>query len=192
MSVNARHILATAVLALAASTGAHAADLYVGGSLGQSSWKVDQEPGVSLDKNDTGFKLLLGAQFSPNFAVEGGYVDLGKAKLSGSVGETLINGDIKGSGFFVDAVGKLPLSPQWAVFGKLGVFNGKAKLSGTTSTGQSGSDSDRGTDIKYGLGAEYALSKTVAIRGEWERYRFKVWGDKGDVDLVSVGVTFGF
>lgn len=187
-----RQILVAAALGVAAMAGAQAADFYAGGALGVSSWKVDSEPGVSLDKTDTGLKLVLGAQLSPNFAIEGGYASLGKAKLSGEVGEMRVDGSFKGTGVFVDLVGMMPLATDWTLFGKLGVFNGKAKASGTASSGESGSDSDSGTDVKFGIGIDYALSKTVSIRGEWERYRFKVWDDKGDVDLLSVGVNFRF
>lgn len=182
-----QRLMAVAAMALGASLSAQAADLYALGSVGASKWNVDDIAGVNLDKSDTGFKLGLGAQFSPNLAVEGGYATLGKAKLSGPGG----SGSIKGNGVFVDLVGLLPLSSEVNAFAKLGVFNGHAKAQATGLAGVV-NESDSGTDVKFGLGLSYAVSKTVQVRGEWERYRFKVWGDKGDVDLVSVGVTFGF
>lgn len=182
-----QRLVAVAAMAFGASFAAHAADLYALGSVGASKWNVSDIAGASLDKSDTGFKLGIGGQFSPNLAVEGGYADLGKAKLTASGG----SGSIKGNGVFVDVVGLLPLSPQFNAFGKVGVFNGHAKAE-ASGVGGRASESDSGTDVKFGLGLSYAVSKTVQVRGEWERYRFKVWGDKGDVDLLSVGVTFGF
>lgn len=194
MHINTR-IVATAVV-LAASASAQAADWYVGGSLGQSRFNEslgtagDGFTITKFDRTDTGFKLLAGASFSPNLAVEGGYVDLGKASLTvvenGEGGGTG-TGNLKGHGYFVDLVGKLPVAQNWALFGKLGLFHGKAKVSGA-----GGSDSDSGTSYKLGVGAEYQLAKNVAVRGEWERYRFKVFGGSGNANLLSVGLTFGF
>ena len=56
----------------------------------------------------------------------------------------------------------------------------------------SDSMTDKGTSFKVGAGAEYAINKSGAIRGEWERYRFKLTGGDSDVDLWSVGVKFSF
>jgi OOP family OmpA-OmpF porin len=181
--MSAKQVIAALALSAIAAASAQAADFYIGASGGTTDWKVADEPGASIDKSDTGYKFMLGAQFHPNFALEGGYVDLGKAKYSGAY-----VGDIKGTGWFVDAVGLWPMSPQWTLLGKVGVFNGKAK---GTVVGL-GSASDSGTDAKFGLGVQYSLSKNLALRGEWERYRFDVFNDKGDVDLWSLGVKFSF
>ncbi len=167
---------------------AQAADLYVGGNVGASDWKVGNVPaGTSVDKRDTGFKLFLGTSLSPNFGVEGGYADLGKANLSGGG----VSASIKGTGFYADVIGTLPLGASWAAFGRLGAFHGKAKVNVRSGT-LSGATNDSGTDVHYGLGVQYGLSKAVALRGEWERFRFNVFNDKGDVDLVSVGLTYSF
>lgn len=181
-------LLAMGVIAAAS---AQAADWYVGVGLGSAEWKddgVSVPAGVSLDKRDTGYKLVLGASLSPNLAVEGGYVDLGKAHISGTSGETTVSADLKGHGLFIDLVGKMPVATDWTLYGKFGIFNGRAKL--TSSEGDN--ESDSGTDIKYGVGISYAITKTVTVQGEWERYRFKGWGEKQDVDLLSVGVNFAF
>ena len=193
MHINAR-MLAVA-LAVAATASAQAADWYVGGALGQSRFNgsLGTAPAgfsvTEFDRTDTGFKLFAGANLNPNFAVEGGYVGLGKASLTvtedGEGGS--VSGNVKGDGYFVDLVGKMPVAQNWALFGKLGVFHGKVKASAGD-----GSDSDSGTSYKFGVGAEYALTKTIAVRGEWERYRFKAFGDSGNANLLSVGVTLAF
>ncbi len=194
MNINARMIAAAVVLAATAS--AQAADWYVGGSVGQSRFKdsVGEAPAgttiTDIDRTGTGFKLLLGASLSPNLAVEGGYADLGKASITlrqNGEGGATVTGDVKGQGYFADVVGKLPVAQNWALFGKLGVFRGKVKVAAGNN-----SDSDTGTSYKVGFGAEYALAKNIAVRAEWERYRFKAFNDAGNADLLSVGVTFGF
>jgi OOP family OmpA-OmpF porin len=176
--------MAAAAVVAAGAMSAQAADFYAGGSAGASRWKIDDDPTFSIDKSDVGVKLFGGLQLHENFAVELGWAALGKAKFSGAG----ISGDVKGRGIFLDAVGMLPLSPQFHLLGRIGAFNGTAK---GTVVGV-GSTDDSGTDVKWGLGVGYALNKQTALRVEWERYRFDVFGDKGDVDLLSVGVAFKF
>lgn len=176
--------VSVATLALAAAGAAQAQVFYAGGSLGGSYWDVEEVPGASIDQSDFGFKVHLGFEFSPYVAVELGWADVGKARFSGSG----ISGDLKGSGAYLDLVGTLPIAEGWVLLGRFGAFNGKAK--GTVSG--LGSTSDSGNDVKFGVGFEWHVSRQVAIRGEWERYRFEVFGDQGDVDLWSAGVNVRF
>lgn len=187
--MNTKIILAS--LALAASATAQAADWYVGGAVGRSDYKVDTTGATSSDKTDTGYKLFAGARLSPNLAIEGGFADLGKATAS----DGTTSGSLKLSALYLDAVGILPLNPQWDVFGRVGLSSSKLKLAGTVG-GATGSDSDRSVQAHFGFGGQYNLSKTVAVRAEWERFRGKYdkngVSDSGNVDLLSVGVTIGF
>ena len=185
-----KYAVAVAALALAASVPVQAADWYVGGSLGASDWKDDS--GLATDTRDTGYKLFVGVGLTPNIALEGGWVDLGKAKFSDSSTGMTITGDVKGSGWFGDLVGILPINPQFSAFAKIGFFYGEAKGTGSVAGVGSASEKDSGTDVKYGLGLSYAINKSFSIRGEWERYRFNVFDDKGDTDLLSAGVVFTF
>ena len=167
-------LAATLLLVGLAATGAHAEGLYGGGSLGGQTY-----PG-SLNGNPTsgsavGGKIFGGYQVNPNFAVEAGVAELGNVN-SGS-------GQVDSYGTYVDAVGILPLSPQWNLLGRVGV----AHKAVNTPTGDDG-----GNGFKVGLGAEYALTKTVALRGEWERYQLNAFGDKPNADQFTVGVKVGF
>ncbi len=190
MNINAKIIAAAMVLA--ASATAHAADWYVGGALGRSDFKVDVTGATTADKKDTGYKLFAGARLSPNLAIEGGFADLGKATASDGTN----TGKFELTVFpYIDAVGILPLSPQWDLLGRLGLTSSKLKISDTTA-GVTTSDSDRSIQAHFGFGAQYNISKTVAVRAEWERFRGKYNkggnNDSGNVDLLSVGFTFGF
>ena len=91
---------------------------------------------------------------------------------------------MKGEGVYVDAVGKVPLTQSLSALGRIGAFNGKAK----SNLGDNG----RSTDVKYGLGLQYDLNKQAGIRGEWERYRFKAFDTKANVDMYTVGVNYKF
>ena len=187
--MNTKHILAA--LALAASATAQAADWYVGGAIGRADYKVDFTGATASDKTDTGYKLFAGARLSPNLAIEGGYADLGKATGR----DATTSASLQLTAVYLDAVGILPLSPQWDVYGRLGLTSSNLKISGTVG-GFAGSDSDRSVQPHFGLGGQYNLSKTVSVRAEWERFRGKFdkngFSDSGNQDLLSVGVTIGF
>lgn len=178
-------LLAMAIASLAAASAVQA-QWYAGGALGQSELKEDigaLPAGVSSDKRDTGYKFYGGYTLNTNLAFEAGYVRHGKFTLS-NAGTAL---GIKGYGWFADAVGLLPLNNGFTLRGKLGLFNGHAKTFGLGA-----SYSDSGTDFRFGLGAAYALNKNVQVVADWERSRYRAWNDKTNVDLLSIGLSYGF
>ncbi len=152
----------------------------MGASLGGSHWKGGDQGGIATDGADTGVKIYGGYSFTPNFALEGGYVDLGK--FGGA------NGSLKSNGIFVDAVGKVPLGDTgFSVLGRLGAYNGKLR-SDTLGV----IDSERGTNIKVGLGGQYDFNPNMGLRAEWERYRVDALGVKANTDMYSVGLNYKF
>jgi OOP family OmpA-OmpF porin len=53
--------------------------------------------------------------------------------------------------------------------------------------------SKRQANYKFGVGLQYAFTEALAMRVEAERYRINdAVGNKGDVDLYSVGLTYRF
>ena len=173
---------AVGVAAAVSATPAAAQDatgLYVGGSLGASSWKGGAAGGIADDDSDRGGKLYGGYAVTPNFAVETGYARLGR--FSGP------NGNLKGDGYFVDAVGTLPLGDGFSALGRVGAFNGKLRSDTAGAVA-----SDRDTNLKLGLGVQYDLTPNMAIRTEWERYRYDAVGLKDNADLYSIGFQYRF
>lgn len=165
-------------LVLLASAAAQAqTGLYLGGSLGNSH-ATDSSASLGLtDRSATGGKLYGGYSFTPNLAVELGHVRLGR--FTGAAAEATARGS------FVDAVGTWPLGNGFSALGRIGLFDGKI----SQSTGAS----DSGTSVKLGAGLQYELSKTVALRGEWERYRLDSFGGSTTrADQVSVGMNLRF
>jgi OOP family OmpA-OmpF porin len=151
--------------------------LYVGGSVGQSKWRGDDLPG--LDTSKTGGKVYGGYEFTPNFALELGWVELGKFNTDGA--------SVKANGPFLDAVGKVPFAAGWSGLARAGLFQGKLERNVFGFN-----DDDNGTGYKLGLGVQYDLTQNAAIRTEYERYRFKAFDTKPDTDLLSVGFNFRF
>ena len=152
----------------------------------------------STDNNDTGYKLQLGYQFSPNFAIEGGYVDLGKFLYSASVTGGNATGEAKADGWNIGLVGMMPLPNNFGLFAKLGTINAKVKTRVTAvGTGGTASVDESATKWKpnLGLGATWMVSKNLGIRLEYEE--FYDLGEKdrtgeSDVSLLSVGLSYRF
>lgn len=203
--------IAISLFAASVCTPAFAGDVYVLGSVGQSSFSDDKSTvddalrsvGVtnlssSLDKSDTGYKLQVGYQFTPNLAIEGGYVNLGKEKYSATFTGGTASADAKASGWNIDALGIWPVNDSFSVFGKIGLIDAKVELNATaTGPGGSASASVSSTDWKstWGVGASYNINKTVGLRAEYEQFvKLGNTDTTGEstVSLLSVGVVVHF
>lgn len=182
---------------------------WIGGlSVGQATAKIDDDrikarllgaglttTSMSDVNSDTGFKIFAGYQFNKNFALEGGYFDLGKFGYTAiTTPAGTMDGNIKLRGLNLDAVGMLPLAKKFSVFGRLGLNYAEAK-DNFTSTGAvvmltNPSSSKREANYKAGVGAQYDFNEYVGLRGEWERYRINdAVGSRGDINLYSIGVV---
>jgi len=185
-----RKIIAVAALGLGAASAGQAADFdfYAGAALGGTAFYEDQAVISVTERQDVGYKLFGGVRFGPYLAVEGGWADLGKAKIAVGTPLGTVTGDSSVDGWFVDLVGNYPVYPGWSVLGRLGAFSGKVK---TSITGL-GSASESDTGVKFGLGLQYDISTTLHLRGEWERYRLEAFDTDGSVDFWSVGLIYRF
>lgn len=183
---------------------------YLGASAGQSFSDLDHEKmagsalgsgfgtsAFSADERDMGYKLYGGYQFNRYFALEGGYFNLGRFDYhSDTLPSGTLRGDLELQGLNLDAVGLLPLTDKFSLFGRVGVTRVEANDNFRTTgaaTVPDPSNTHRETGYKFGGGLQYALSESVAVRAEAERYRVDhARGDDGDVDLYSVGVLYRF
>ena len=209
---NASGGLALAALAAFASPSVMAQDSnwYGGLNVGRSAAKIDDarinsnllnggfsSSAIADDDRSTGFKVFGGYQFNKNFAVEGGYFDLGRFGYTATtVPAGTLNSSIKLRGLNLDLVGMLPLSEKFSVFGRAGLNYAQARdtFDGTGAV-QVNNASPRKNDTNYklGLGLQYALSESLAVRAEAERYRVNdAVGNRGHVDLFSVGLIYRF
>ena len=201
-----------AALALLASPYAMADDTgwYGGISIGQSKAKIDDAriagnllgsglstSSITNDDSDTGYKLFAGYKFNKNFALEGGYFDLGKFGFTATTaGPGTLNGSIKLQGINLDAVGIVPVSQAFSLFGRAGVNYAQARdsFSGSGPVNVSNpSPSKNDTNYNFGLGLQYDLNKSVGMRLGAERYRVNdAVGNRGDIDLFSAGLVYRF
>ena len=205
-------MLGLVALAAVASPAAMADVLgwYGGASVGQSRAKIDDDriinglnagglatTSIKDDDRDLGFKVFGGYQFNKNLALEGGYFDLGEFGYRAStIPAGTLDGNIKVKGLNLDVVGTLPITEKFSVIGRAGVTYAQAKdnFRGTGAVQVSDPNpSKRDTNYKLGVGVQYAFTENLAMRGEVERYRINdAVGNKGDIDLVSVGLIYRF
>ena len=204
--------LGLAVLAAIASSYAAADDTgwYGGANIGQSRATIDDAritsgllgsgfstTSIADDKRDTGYKIFGGYQFNRNFAVEGGYFDLGRFGFAATtVPAGTLFGNIKLRGLNLDLVGTVPITEKFSAFGRVGLDYAQARDNFTGNGAVSvlnSSPSKRATNLKVGLGLQYAFTPTLDMRLEAERYRINdAVGNKGDIDLVSLGLVYRF
>src|SRR4029079_19729316 len=78
-------VLGIAAAAVSAPAMAQMSNAYIGGSIGQSKYKIDCGP-LSCDDKYPSFRLCGCDQFTRTIAAESGYADMGKAKITGPGG----------------------------------------------------------------------------------------------------------
>jgi OOP family OmpA-OmpF porin len=181
---------------------------YIGAGIGQSRARIDEQSVIrnwstptatinhwTSDERDLGYKLFVGKQLNRNFAIEGGFYDLGKFTFGTTTAQGgVLNGDVRYRGVNVDLVGILPFSERFSAYGKVGAHYSQAK---TRFTGNSSfaltaaSQEDKKLQPKVGLGLEFKLSEALALRGEIERYRVQDGlRSNGRPDLLSLNLVY--
>ncbi len=152
---------------------------------------------TTTDNRGTGYKLYGGYQFTPNFALEGGYFDLGRFNsLSNTTPTGTFNDTTRVRGLNLDLVGTLPISDRFSVFGRVGAAYAQSR-SNFASTGfvpvNTSNHSRNGTNVKFGVGVQYAITDALAVRAEFERYRINdPIRNRGNIDMASVGLVYRF
>jgi len=185
-------LTAFAALALTTAMAAQAdvpPGFYAGASIGTTKLSDSgfESVAIDADDSDTGLKIFGGYSFNDNFAVELSYFDLGEVR--GGFSDPFFgdfNFEVGVSGLNASAVGRLPVSDTFSLFGKLGVasYDVDAHVSGDFGTG---SDSQSETDMTYGIGAALSLGQWE-LRAEYEAINV----DNGDADMISVGAMYRF
>lgn len=213
--------------AAAALAQEQVAGWYIGGSIGESKIDADQDAldeefvllfedmgasvlsgSSSIEDSDTAFALFAGYRFSPYFALEGGYQDLGvfSYRAEGQIRFLSPPGafpvttsiDIESSGFTFAGVASVPLAERFELHGKIGVLFADTELSvgaRIVDTGETIADSASSQDFFYGLGVAYRFADAWSLSLDYQL--FKDVGDEEttgeeDVDLLSLGFTYRF
>ena len=148
---------------------------------------------VDKDENSFGLKLFGGYKINRNFAVEGGYFNLGKFGYTANTTTGSQTGSAKYQGLNLDGVGMLPLTQKFSALGRVGLTYTQAKgtFSGVGVSEPSPSKTE--ANYKLGLGAQYDLTDSLGLRAEVERFRITdAIGNDGSAHMFSVGLVYYF
>ena len=177
---------ALAALGLMAGTAAQAdtqPGFYAGAGIGTTTVGDDDFDGSGIDDSDTGFKVFGGYNFNENFGVEVSYFDFGEASAELS-GDSVSVGV---SGLSASAVGRLPVSEMFSLYGKLGFASYDVDVKFNIAGFGSGSGSESDSDMIYGVGGALSFGGNFEARLEYEALNVD-----GDASMLSISGLFRF
>ena len=182
---------ALAALGLMAATAAQAdtqPGFYAGAGFGTTKIGDDEFDGSGIDDSDTGFKVFGGYNFNENFGIEAAWFDFGEA--SGEFSDPLF-GDasisIGVSGLSASAVGRLPVSEMFSLYGKVGFASYDVDVSFNIPGLGSGSGSESDSDMIYGVGGALSFGGSFEARLEYEALN-----SDADANMISLSGLFRF
>lgn len=152
-------MLGTAAMALSAGALAQSTmpGFYAGVELGSSDLGSE---------TDTAMRAFGGFQFHPNIAVELGY------------GFLYDKGATEVTAMEVSGVGMYQVAPQLSVLGKLGFANIEVDVGGS---------SDDKTELLFGVGAQYDVTRNLSARLMFTRYN-----TSDAVDVIGISALWRF
>jgi OOP family OmpA-OmpF porin len=153
-----------------------AGDWYAGGGIGRSELdRWCRSFSGSCDDADIAYKLMLGYQFRPNFALEAAYHDFGNFSARGP------RRSEQARALSTSGIGRLPLTAQFAVFAKAGLAWVETRRAD-------------GANLIVGIGASYRPTPLLELRLEYEMLpdaEFKAARD-ADINVLGAAATYRF
>lgn len=197
-------LLAGIALLLTSNVNAQGGKTYFGATFGNTT--VDT--GVTgltgtanLDESSTGTKIFFGKKMSQNVSIEGFYVDVGEAILTGNTTDKFVSEGIlyafivdnakvedSANGFGFNANLSHNFSKNSSVLARLGIMSWDytRKISGVGVASTTSSKS--GTDVFYGIGYRYGFNKEYSLTVDYDAYKI----NEEIVSMTSVGVQYNF
>lgn len=145
---------------------------YISGSYG--GYKA--HGGDFEDENDM-LGAALGYQFNPYFALEAEYIDFG------NFGQDNVEGKLKGVG--LGAVGRLPLTDSFGVYGKAGVFASALDVDAFNES----ETYDEVTPF-VGAGVDFRVTPALTAFAEYSRYNVDVDAEDFNGQVTNNGPEF--
>lgn len=173
-------LAAVAAFSFVGAAHAQGADAPLYFELGYSKLTVNSSA-LSLKASPGAITGIAGYQINNNLSLEG-LLAFGAGGSEAKVKGVPSGMDIKigsGVGFFARASANVTDDLQ--LFGRLGWQHSRLKLSDAT-----GSESDSGSDLAYGFGANYNLSKTSYLQASWMSYY-----NKNSTKISGFGLSYG-
>jgi opacity protein-like surface antigen len=186
-----KKLLLVAALSVA-TTSLFAQSFYVGGSLGISQNKLWVDPSLasentsfSQDKRDMSAKALVGFNINDRFAIEASYTDLGRNKAS-YTDTTGVNDPLHASSKFKATT--IAIKADAAKFDQITPFVKVGITHLLNKEASDGSFKNTKNNLYWALGADYDLTKSVALRVEYENYGKAGSFDSATIETNAVGV----
>jgi OOP family OmpA-OmpF porin len=184
-----KHFVLT--VALLAAAPAFAQNTYVTGQFASVDQKVGIED-VSISDTTNGGILSLGYRVTPNFAIEGGYMSLGKFSKT----DAGYNIYAKPESFYGAVVGTLAATPEFSISAKLGVARHNTKVGYNDGHGDSGETKVNKTSAMFGIGAAYNVTPKIALVAEYTHLgtlaKDDEFGESLKANVLSAGLRFNF
>ena len=199
-----KKIAIVALLSAFAAVPAVAADMYAAIDLGSVSYSnANGGPtGTTAFKNPGTIRIAGGSQINQNLGVEIGYSIIGESVIDTSIvifdpflglASLSAKETLKTSSFQAVVVGTAPINDMLSIFGKLGLANTQIDYKLSSNFGLSASGSGSKSNLMFGIGGQYLMSKQLAIRAQYEDFgKITVGTVDIGVKAVSVGAVFGF
>lgn len=202
--------LAAVAMALALSGRAAAAGWYLRAAVGRASAGVNTaELTGALDAAglpataqvhgaDAAWTVVGGLQLQRHWALEGGYIDLGRARTTvDAVGirdpaallRTIADdGPILPHGWTAQAVGRISPLPRLHAFARIGLLRWESDVSVAAAPLASLQRTVSGVAFTYGAGVEYRLLERISVGVSLQRYDLR----GGAVDFAALGFRYDF
>lgn len=173
-----------ATLALSAPALATAdSGLFIGGSVGSTTID-DTFDDIDIDTDATAYRLVGGFQFGDLLGIEVGYQDFGDIEETFSVGPVSSRTRISADGWTLGGTLGLPVSDNFSLIGRAGVFFWDAEV----SVDGFSIDTPGDENPYYGAGARVDVSSNLSVIGDWTRFEL----DDVDTDVISIGFQYRF
>jgi len=152
---------------------------HIGAAIGRAKSDIPCPVGGTCDDKTNAFKVFAGGRMNNTFGGEVTYLKTGAF-------ERRPGGDVDMQALNFGLLAGIPLPHNSSIFGKLGVLWGHT---------EAGSSSQNGWGPSFGVGGMLGLTRHVALRVDWDRYRFKLpagGGDRENIDMLTVGAQYTF
>ena len=151
---------------------------HAGAAFGKAKSPVACPAGGSCDDDTSAWKLFVGGRVDENFGGEISFVQTQDfARTGGELNMRALN---------LSALAGIPLGKKAWLFGKAGLLRGHTEI---------GAGNGDGWGASFGVGAMIDVSRRLALRVDWDRYRVKLppgGEDHASLDFLTVGAQYVF
>ncbi|MBU2712625.1 outer membrane beta-barrel protein [Zooshikella harenae] len=154
---------------------------------------------TSYTTRDMAWKVFGGYRVNKYFALEANYTSLGNpdadfTNTSGTYRDEIEN-EIKGYG--IKAVGLYPINNNFEVLASVGTFKWKVEEDEENNRFGPSSETEKGTSLTYGLGANYYLTDNISVGLNWERIndvgdKDNLFFGENDIDTYTISAQYNF